>query len=250
MLEAAPQPKKRHLAQIPLEPPEPLIEPGADDPLAMVLELKLPHDDDTPRPLAGFVFFWLRYVRSFRAQYHCANCLVGPYHRSISATMPVPARVLLDHRERYAYLCGVADSYQWAGNFHLPLTYAPGERVDAETFNGVRITAHNARELAIPWVEDGWNGFPMSYTTCRNWQFGVHHFGYDGRTRPVEEELRTSEQRSQQVAELSWQRQRGRLTLDDLRARLRADDEADGGPGFDLGYTTESRREFEEPPDW
>jgi hypothetical protein len=138
------QRKKRPLAQIPLEPPEPLVEPGADDPGAMTLEIQLPNDDDTPRPLAGFVFFWLKYVRAFRPQYHCANCLVGSYHRSITATMPIPAHVLLDHTQPYAYLCGVADTYAWASNFHLALVYAPGERVDATTFNGVRVIAHKA----------------------------------------------------------------------------------------------------------
>ena len=249
-IDVARQPKKRHLAQIPLVPPEPHLDPGADDPDAMALAFQLPHDDDTPRPLAGFVFFWLRYVRAFRPQYHCANCLVGPYHRSISAELPIPARVLLDHHQPFAYLCGVSDTYAWASSLHLPLIYAPGEQVEVETYNGVRITAHNAREVAIPWVEDGWEAFPMSYTTCRNWQFGIHPFGYNGRTRPVEEELRSSELRTKEVAELSWLRQRGKLTLEELRARLHPEGEADGPSGADLGYTTESRREWEEPTEW
>lgn len=245
-------PRKRSLAQLPLEPPAPLHDPGADAPQAMVLELKLPHDDDPPRQLAGFGFFWLRYVRAFRPQYHCATCFVGSYERKVAVAMALPARLALRATEPVAYLCGVADD-QWAGNFHLPLVYAVGERVEAVTFNGVRVIAHNARELAIPWVDDGWQGFPRSYTTCRNWQFGVHHFGYDGVTRPVEEELRTAEPRSKELAALSWLRQRNQLTVGELRARLGAEG-GEGGedddPGFDLGYTTESRREFEEPPDW
>ena len=248
MSEVARQPTRRHLAQMALVPPDPHVDPGADDPDAMVLEFRLPHDDDLPRPLAGFVFFWLRYVLAFRPQYHCAGCFIGPYHPSLSATMPIPARVRLNPAHPVAYLCGVADTAVWAGNLHLPLTFAPGEQVTAETFNGVRITAHNARELPIPWIADGWNGFPLSYTTCRNWQFGIARFGYDGRTRPVEDELRSPELRTADLAAISWQRQRGLLSRQDVRTRMQTDD--DDEPEFSRGYTTELLREWEDHPDW
>ena len=178
------QPRTRPLAQLPLDLPVSLIDPRADDPAAMLLELKLPHDDDPPRHLAGFAFFWLRYVRAFLPQFHCARCLVGPYELAMSSTMALPSRVVLDHREPFAYLCGVATPRTWSHNLHLPMIYAPGERIEAETYDGVRITVNHAREVAIPWVEDGWQGFPLSYTTCRNWQFGLAHVGYNGE-RPV-----------------------------------------------------------------
>ncbi len=248
MSEVARQPTRRHLAQIPLVPPDPPEDPGASAPHAMALEFQLPHDDDTPRHLAGFVFLWLRYVRSFRPQYHCAGAFVGPYDPAFSPTMVIPSRIRLDHQEPVAYLCGVSDTAVWASNLHLPLMFAPGEQVTAETFNGVRITAHNARELPIPWIADGWNGFPLSYTTCRNWQFGIARFGYDGHTRPVEEELRSPELRTRDLATLSWQRQRGLLSREEVRSRMRADD--DDEPEFSRGYSTELLRDWEDHPEW
>ncbi|MEI8165797.1 MAG: hypothetical protein WCG26_05440 [Chloroflexales bacterium] len=248
MIDLARQPRKRPLAQLPLEPPVPHTDPQADDPAAMLLDVRLPHDDDLPRHMAGFTFFWLRYVRAFRPQYHCAGCLVGPYEEAVSATMPLPIRVVLRQWEPFAYLCGVADTGQWASNFHLPMIYAPGERIEAQTYHGVRITVHHAREVAIPWVEDGWQGFPLSYTTCRNWQFGLAHFGYNG-ARPFSDELSNAEFRTEEVATFAHMRQRGKLTREEVRARLRSADE-DAGPDFDLGYTVECRREFEEPPEW
>ncbi|RRR76463.1 MAG: hypothetical protein EI684_02980 [Candidatus Viridilinea halotolerans] len=248
-----------NLAQIPLVSPEPLDDPGADDPAAMVLDLRLPHDDDLPRHLAGFTFFWLRYVWGFRAQYHCASCLAGRYDMRVSATMPLPARMVLDNRYPYAYLCGVASSGIWANNFHLPVVYAAGEQAEAVTYHGVRVRILNAQEVPIPWIEAGWNGFPLSYTTCRNWQFGVHAFGYCGES-PTADELSRPEWRTQELADLAWKRQRMRLSLDEVRAALRAQrhdadvrDEADepdepDEPG--QGYILEHRLEYEEPPDW
>ena len=50
----------------------------------------------------------------------------------------------------FAYLCGVATPRAWANNFHLPMIYAPGERIEAVTYHGVRITVNHAREVAIP----------------------------------------------------------------------------------------------------
>lgn len=262
MSDTAPSRRPLALAQIPLVSPEPLNDPGADDPAAMVLELRLPHDDDPPRHLAGFTFFWLRYVWGFRAQYHCASCLAGRYDLRISTTMPLPARMVLDHRYPYIYLCGVANTGVWASNFHLPVCYAAGEQAEAVTYHGVRVRILNAQEIPIPWIEDGWNGFPLSYTTCRNWQFGIYAFGYRGEA-PTADELSRPEWRSQELAIISWQRQRMRLTPDEARAALRAQqpraaalegaddpDDPDDHDDPDQGYTLEHRLEYEEPPDW
>ena len=91
----------------------------------------------------------------------------------------------------------------------MPFIYAPGAEVVAATYNGVAIHIANARRLDIPWIDDGWNGFPRSYTTCRNWQFGVAHFGYDGLTRPAQGEFSTPQKL--RSSEHLLRRQRRRL---------------------------------------
>jgi hypothetical protein len=103
--------------------------------------------------------------------------------------------------------------------------------------------------VAIPWVDDGWRGFPLSHTTCRNWQFGIAHFGYRGERPARGDELSSAEFRTREVAELSHLRQRGRLTLEEVRARLRPPD-AEEDPPFDLGYSIETQKEWEDPPEW
>ncbi|NTU85008.1 MAG: hypothetical protein HGA45_37535 [Chloroflexales bacterium] len=156
---------------------------------AMVLTLGEP---GAPRQsLPGFPYFWIKYVTGFDARHHCAQCLTGWFHKGIWSTVKIPSvHVLNQPKEpwRYAYLCGVADTH-WADNLHVPLVPAPGEAVEAVTFNGVRVHVTNARRLEIPWIEEGWNDFPRSYTTCRNFQFAVAQFGYDGVTRPVQPEF-------------------------------------------------------------
>ena len=64
------------------------------------------------------------------------------------------------------------------------------------------ILIQNARRLDIPWVDDGWNDFPRSYTTCRNWQFGIAYYGYDGQSRPAQADFtRPNRDRSQEALE-------------------------------------------------
>ncbi|NTU81929.1 MAG: hypothetical protein HGA45_21550 [Chloroflexales bacterium] len=181
--------------QLRLLPPEP---PPAD---AMVLTIGTP--DEPRRPLPGFPYFWLKYVTGFDARYHCAQALLGPFHKGIWSTVKAPSvHVLTQPKEpwRYAYLCGVAET-RWADNLHVPVEFAPGQEVEAVTYNGVRIHITNARRLDIPWLDDGWNGFPRSFTTCRNFQFAVAMFGYDGVTRPAQPEF-TSANRDRSLTTL------------------------------------------------
>lgn len=178
--------------------------PPAD---AMVLTIG---DPGLPRtPLPGFPYFWLKYVNGFDARYHCANCLVGTFHRGFWSTMKIPAVHVLNQGGagwRYAYLCGVAET-RWADNLHVPVEFAAGEEVEVTTHNGTRVHITNARRVDIPWLDDGWNGFPRSYTTCRNFQFGVQHFGYDGATRPAQPEF-TAPNRDRTQATLERRRRR------------------------------------------
>lgn len=156
------------------------------------LTLTLGRRGEPARVLRGFSYFWLKYVSGFNPAVHCAGGFIGTYHE-FGSPVVLPARHVIDpQRSPVFYLCGVSET-QWADNLHVPFIYAPGEEVVAATYNGVAIHIANARRLDIPWIEDGWNGFPRSYTTCRNWQFGVAHFGYDGLTRPSQGEFTTSQ---------------------------------------------------------
>ena len=178
--------------------------PPAD---AMVLTIGQP---GAPRQsLPGFPYFWLKYVTGFDARYHCAQALTGPFHKGIWSTVKAPSTHVLTQPSvpwRYAYLCGVADT-RWADNLHVPVEFAAGQEVETVTYNGFRIHLTNARRLDIPWLDDGWNGFPRSFTTCRNFQFAVAMFGYDGTTRPAQPEF-TNANRDRSLVSLQRQQRR------------------------------------------
>ena len=147
--------------------------------------------------LRGYSYLWVKYVTGFDGRYHCANSLRGTYHWPLGVPIFTPSRHTLNaHPFRYVYLCGVAQT-RWADNLHIPMEHAPGETIDDVTYNGVPIHIQNARRLEIPWIEDGWRDFPRSYTTCRNWQFGVRYFGLDDGARPLQRDFtRTNPDRS------------------------------------------------------
>jgi|GEM_PF-421078 len=173
------------------------------------LTLTLGRRGEPMRTMRGFTYLWLKYVSGFNPAVHCAGGLLGTYHE-FGSPVVLPARHILDAtRAPVFYLCGVSES-QWADNLHIPFVYAPGEEVVAATYHSVAIHIANARRLDIPWIEDGWNDFPRSYTTCRNWQFGVAHFGYDGHTRPAQGEFTTPQRL--RTAEHLVQRQHRRLS--------------------------------------
>ncbi|RRR66034.1 MAG: hypothetical protein EI684_21445 [Candidatus Viridilinea halotolerans] len=175
------------------------------------LTVTLGRRGEPPRVLRGFSYFWLKYISDFNPAIHCAGCLSGSYH-DLGAPIILPARHILDaQRAPVFYLCGVSET-QWADNLHIPFVFAPGEEVVTSTYHGVAIHIANARRLAIPWIEDGWQDFPRSYTTCRNWQFGVAHFGYNGSTRPAQGEFRTPQH--QRTPEYLIRRTRRRITRD------------------------------------
>ena len=152
--------------------------------------------------LRGFSYLWIKYITGFDARYHCATSLKGKYHWELGVPIFAPSSHILDtHPYQYIYLCGVAET-RWADNLHIPMHHAPGETITDTTYTGVPIIIQNARRLDIPWVDDGWNDFPRSYTTCRNWQFGIAYYGYDGQARPAQADFtRPNRDRSQEALE-------------------------------------------------
>ena len=130
--------------------------------------------------VTGWRYLWLKYVSGFRPGRHCAGCLVGPYSDVVNrVSMPTGAMLSLDEATgyRHVYLCGVAASGGWTANLHLAAEPAPGEIAEVWSSTGMKFRIHNARRLPIPALPPGHGGFKSEYTTCRNWQYGVAHFG-------------------------------------------------------------------------
>lgn len=138
---------------------------------------------DIKRP---YRFLWLKYVRGFRSDVHCARSLVGPYSRKLfrpATTLDREARsvmgsldvVLDEHEAPYLYLCGVTS--RWADNLHLVLV-EDSDRVDYED-GYVRLTVHGARALPIPALPaDHPMAANRSFATCRNYQFGYAYLDH------------------------------------------------------------------------
>jgi hypothetical protein len=129
--------------------------------------------------LKGFRYFWLKRVHGFDPSQHCARCLKGHYIDAVSATMPTNRRIHIEADPgEVLYLCGVSAPYVWDRNFHLALIVEHGARVRTTAYTGDEIEIdgadflefddHAARRL---FPEKG-----EAFLTCRNFQFGAHHF--------------------------------------------------------------------------
>lgn len=121
-----------------------------------------------------FRFLWLRYVRDFKPNVHCAKCLVGYRSRIIDyrnrGREPFTVRGVLDERPfRHLYLCGVTNA--WALNLHVAMEASPDESFEVE-HEYCNLQVAGARKLAIVEVENPPTWADKSFTTCRNWQFG------------------------------------------------------------------------------
>ncbi len=85
-------------------------------------------------------------------------------------------------RYAYVYICGVGSGPKdglAARNLHLPMRHAPGEVVEATTYNGYKIMAEDAALLPIPALPEGWMGRDRETTRCKNFQFAVAYFGHE-----------------------------------------------------------------------
>lgn len=125
-----------------------------------------------------YLYLWIKYVIGFDIAKHCAKCLLGKYSKLIPYRSQTSGRVyegvLNEHEAPYLYLCGVTPIH--SENLHIAFQFSAGETIDYEDENiQVRIT--DAKRLPIP---PTMKNFPLSFNTCRNFQFGYHYF-YDAR---------------------------------------------------------------------
>ena len=67
-------------------------------------------------------------------------------------------------------------------NLHLPFEKAPGHVEEVTLVEGQTLTLVNGRRLAFPSLPEGWAGLGDKFTTCRNFQFAVHNFGFSEQT--------------------------------------------------------------------
>lgn len=126
--------------------------------------------------LRGYPYYWIKAVKGFNGENHCARCLVGPFVHVRADAWPMNRPVALDLKgAKYGYICGVSDE-GYAKNLHLPFLPEAGARVEMKLVKGQTIVLEGGRLLPIPGLPDRWCNLPRAFTTCRNFQFGVAYF--------------------------------------------------------------------------
>lgn len=145
--------------------------------------MRFTHPTLPPGRVEGFALLWAFYVNGFIPEKHCQFCFKGlraPNFHSRNAASGVD--IVLDRLDvsPVVYICGVAmgpQDQRRHRNLHLPVRYTPGATASVTTYNGYRVEVRNATALEIPPVPDGWRGLPLRHTRCKNFQFGLAHFG-------------------------------------------------------------------------
>ena len=131
------------------------------------------------RKMTDFMrYFWSMYVCDFDISKHCQPGLIGDRGRKIHAErllFNVPLVMDESPEWKHLYLCGVSHE-GWHKNFHLVGVHSPGAGSVVHSPTGFVVEVENLAMLEIPPLPDGYGGYPRSFTTCRNWQFGVKYY--------------------------------------------------------------------------
>jgi hypothetical protein len=146
----------------------------------MTITLTISKLPDGGELFTGFKYVWLRYVRGFDSDVHCQRSLKGYNDPRFVNKMTIGKSFELDDpaKCRHIYLC--ADAVIRDAGLHFALLPEEGAAARVTTYNGIEITATNARQLAIPALPDGFGGKEHAFTSCCNWQFGVEYYGMKG----------------------------------------------------------------------
>jgi len=119
-------------------------------------------------------YLWLKYVTGVDLSQHCAKCLQGAFSKRIKSSISQAQDIELNEADAdIFYLCGVAQPFNWAKNFHLAFRHKEGETLDFES-NGICLTIENAERIEFSEEDiapNDPNGHKKVYNTCRNWQF-------------------------------------------------------------------------------
>ena len=149
--------------------------------------------------LQGYNYFWIRAVEGFDPKEHCAKCIRGGWkllkQNRMKLNQPVELRM-----KRVGYICGETFSRNlhpgqkphtlpmpggaitYTKNLHLPFEKAPGHVEEVTLVEGQTLTLFNGRRLDFPSLPEWWAGLGDEFTTCRNFQFAVHYFGFSEQT--------------------------------------------------------------------
>ena len=128
----------------------------------------------------GFKYAWLRYVKDFDSNVHCQRSLKGYNDPRFVNKMPIGKAFDLDDPAKYRHIYLCAEAVIHDAGLHFALLPEEGAAAQITTYNGIEITAANARRLVIPALPDGFDGRKHAFTSCVNWQFGVEYYGLKG----------------------------------------------------------------------
>ena len=138
----------------------------------------------------GYPYLWIKAVTGFCRTEHCARCLKGPFLKPTNDWAPPPnvrTAYALPRNAVALYICGVSRrGYQF--NLHAPVALADDDapRIEMPMIDDQSLLVEHAKLLDIPPLKERWKGLDRTFTTCRNFQFGVAHFGYP-RSKPVKQ---------------------------------------------------------------
>ena len=134
-----------------------------------------------------FVYLWAKYVKSFNPEYHCTNCLKGPYSKKLRKKNPEldkESTITFDEvplgAYRAIYICGVAQKgysrkRNYPHNLHTAILPSPGA-MDRFSFENWKMVVENGRFLRIPGEEDlpeEYKDYSEEYTSCRIFRWGA-----------------------------------------------------------------------------
>lgn len=136
---------------------------------------------ESPFPLKEvYRFLWAKHVKGFNPSKHCAQCLIGHYENAFGLSMPTGVPVAVNAPQGSTlYICGVSNPYVHQNNLHLPVRVKEGATAYKRLWFGGSLYVDGAETLDIdsaPAYEQ-YPTYGKDYLTCRNFQFGVQHFG-------------------------------------------------------------------------
>lgn len=147
-------------------------------------------------PVSRWRSLWIKFVNGFDPSKHCQPGLLGWTLPSLASKLQpgVPMGIgpgapgsrppyMGNKSARFdaIYLCGVHESWDWSKNLHLVAVPEYGAVAEVRASTGTVFRINGARQVDIPDLPLGFDGRDKSFTTCRNWRFGVAYYGLDPR---------------------------------------------------------------------